>query len=201
MLLSLYTLPSSSPAAAMNFRGPVLMALGAIATTMLKVSEESGGSSSRATWDILTRDLLEILQSMSSLSEAGAERGLDIVGVLLPLVEAAGERAADWMDFLDLLTTCKEVDGHDADLAGSKKPPGPAVELARNEIRVAVLHLAHGLFAAVDPLTAERYAGSARMLVHGSTAMRQSLASQQVMDVELIKMLDKALAALETFAC
>lgn len=143
MLMDLYR-SSAEDGARLDFRRPVLVALEG--TTALEdgaalLLDHNG-------WEVLTQDLLSILQATSSASgEDEAARGIEIVRVLIPVAEreSPGSREA-WMA---VVTAAAAWDVPDAD-----QPP------VVYEFQVAVLQLVAALLENTHPGMQRRYVHS-----------------------------------------
>lgn len=146
MLMDLY---KASASGRLDFRSPVLVALEGIAMVddgVTSLLENEG-------WEVLTRDMLTILQASSSASdESEAARGIEIVRVLLPIAEREqpGSREA-WMAVVTAVAAW--------DVPDSEEPP---VVL---EFQVAVLQLVTALLANTHPNMQRRYVHSISAVV------------------------------------
>lgn len=146
MLMDLY---KASASGRLDFRSPVLVALEGIAMVddgVTSLLENEG-------WEVLTRDMLTILQASSSASdESEAARGIEIVRVLLPIAEREqpGSREA-WMAVVTAVAAW--------DVPDSEEPP---VVL---EFQVAVLQLVTALLANTHPSMQRRYVHSISAVV------------------------------------
>ncbi|CAM1502873.1 Fc.00g076490.m01.CDS01 [Cosmosporella sp. VM-42] len=134
MFMDLY---QSSSLEKLDFRSPILVALEGLTT--IKKGREA--LLTHDGWAILTRDLINILNSSSDVS-----RGTDIVRILLPLADQeAGSNPEAWMD---LITTAAAWDIPD---------PQPENVL---EFQIAVLHLCVAVMGGAGEGTRRRYAHS-----------------------------------------
>lgn len=175
----------------LDFRRPVLVALEGITATEEGAEAFLDGSAVQpgegGGWEALSRDLLGIMQSTSASASPSpvnmaeeASRGLDIVRVLLPLVEAEqpGPREP-WMAVVTAVAAWHVPDPDPFD--GSQPPPpegggrpevgsnssgggggsGDAAESLALEFHAAALQLVTALLAGAHPGMRRRYAHSA----------------------------------------
>lgn len=145
MLLDLYKTSSSSP---LDFRRAVLVALEGIIT----VDKGAAAFLENEGWEILTRDMLAILQASSCVNEEDeAARGIEIVRVLLPVVER--EQPGSRETWLAVVTAVAAWDVPNIEQA-------PVVL----EFQVAVLQLATALLS-------NTHAGMQKRYVHSISAV------------------------------
>lgn len=148
MLMDLYKVSGTS-GARLDFRRPVLVALEGVITVddgITCLLDNDG-------WQVLTQDMLTILQASSSSSnENECARGIDIVRVLLPIVEIEqpGSREA-WMGVVTAVSAWSGPDD-------TEKPN------VVYEFQVAVLQL-------VTALVLNTHPGMQRRYVHSITAV------------------------------
>ncbi|EOO03041.1 putative duf1941 family protein [Phaeoacremonium minimum UCRPA7] len=134
MLMELYR-DSGARSAAQDFRPPVVVALEGITA----VEEGVEAFLDQDGWDILSQDMLAVLQASSAISdEAEALRATEIVRLLLPIAEAErpGAREA-WMAVVTKVAAW--------DVPPAEQPP------AVYEFQVAVLQLVTALLANTHP--------------------------------------------------
>lgn len=145
MFMDLYRTGNSGP---LDFRRPVLVALEGITT----VDEGMGSLLDNEGWQILTKDMLAILQATSSVvDETEAARGIEIVRVLLPVVEReeSGSRES-WMAVVTAVAAW--------DVPEAEQPPTVL------EFQVAVLQL-------VTALLSNTYYSMQRRYMHSIAAV------------------------------
>ncbi|KAH8894919.1 DUF1941-domain-containing protein [Thozetella sp. PMI_491] len=131
-------------------------------------------------WAVLTSDLLSILQSSSTtVDEVAAARGIEIVRVLLPIVEAEqpGPRPA----WLDVVTGIAAWGVPDAEQPGGVR-----------EFQVAALQLVVALLVGAHPLDRKRYMHSIAAVIGVASQLKQKLSG----DAPLREDLDDVLEAL-----
>lgn len=134
----------------LDFRGPVLVALEGVVVERRGVEAflESGG------WGVLAGDMLGVLVG-GGRDEGEAERGTEVVRVLMGVVEA--EESAVGEEGLDVVTG---VAGWDY------QAPGEGVEVGVvEEFQAAVLQLVTALLVAVQPGVRRRYVHSMSAVV------------------------------------
>ncbi|KUI64855.1 Uncharacterized protein C16C4.02c [Cytospora mali] len=148
MLMDLYKI-SGTADARLDFRRPVLVAL----EGMITVDDGITCLLDNDSWNVLTQDMLAILQASSTHSdESECARGIEIVRVLLPIVEveSPGSRES-WMNVVTAVSAWS----------------GPADIEQPNvvyEFQVAVLQL-------VTALASNTHPGMQRRFVHSFTAV------------------------------
>jgi len=160
---------------ALDFRRPVLVALEGI-TADTEDNEDNTGIEallSHEGWKVLTADLITILYSTSSSASASgveeeAERGTEIIRVLLPIVEKTSAPREEWMDLVT------RVAGWDVPTptSSSSLPTSPPVVL---EFQIAVLQLVTALLAAAHPGMRRRYVHSASAVVGIARQLREMM--------------------------
>lgn len=149
MFVDLYR-GSSGGGRHLDFRGPVLVALEGVVVERRGVEAllESGG------WGVLAGDMLGVLVA-GGREEGEAERGTEVVRVLMGVVEA--EESAVGEEGLDVVT---RVAGWDY------QAPGEGVEVGVvEEFQAAVLQLVTALLVAVPPGARRRYVHSMSAVV------------------------------------
>lgn len=150
MLVELYR--GSGEAGRLDFRRAVLVALEGVTVEWKGVEAflEQGG------WSALTDDLLAILQAQAQADtdDAEAARGVEVVRVLLPIVEA--EEPGVREEWMDLVTRVAAWDVPSV-------PENRAVGVVE-EFQVAVLQL-------VTALLVNTHAGMQRRYVHSTSAV------------------------------
>jgi hypothetical protein len=156
MFVDLY---HSSLRVKLDFRSPILVALEGITAS----DEGIEIFLAQQGWDILTKDLLSILQLTSSSShESEAARGVEIVRILLPIVEAEqGSTREDWM----VLIT--KVAAWDCPESGQS----PLVQ----EFQAAVLQLATALLVGAHDGMRRRYVHSTSAIVGIASQLRRHI--------------------------
>lgn len=143
MLMDLY---KASASGRLDFRSPVLVALEGI----IAVDEGVAALLANEGWEVLTGDMLSILQTGSSAPPASeAARGIEIVRVLLPVVER--EQPGSRESWLAVVTAVAAW--HVPDCADGQ----PLVVL---EFQVAVLQLVTALLTNTHPGVQRRYVHS-----------------------------------------
>lgn len=148
MLMDLYKVSGTS-GAHLDFRRPVLVALEGVIT----VDEGITCFLDNDGWQVLTQDMLSILQASSTSSDENeCARGIEIVRVLLPIVEMEqpGSREA-WMSVITAVSAW----------SGPADTEEPSVIY---EFQVAVLQL-------VTALASNTHPGIQRRYVHSITAV------------------------------
>lgn len=164
MALDLYESSScwdgaSGPGRTLDFRPPVLAALEAMSTT----EDGTGIILRHNAWAILSKDLVTILNLTSKVNDvAEALRGIEIVRVLLPVVEAFGSPAEEWMG---LVTTVAGWDCPILDTSVEDASSSPGLTESVTEFQVAVLQL-------VCALVVDAHAGMRRRYTHSVAAIR-----------------------------
>ncbi|KAF6838101.1 DUF1941 family protein [Colletotrichum plurivorum] len=176
MLIDLYKL--SSPAK-LDFRSPILVGFEGILV-------EKAGREEFAThngWQALTKDLMEVLQYTSTVSDdIEAARGIEIVRVLLHLVE--GEDTGTKEDWMAFVTAVAAWDA-----------PEARRSLLIQEAQIAALQLATALLAGAPE-------GMRRRYVHSTSAIlgiAQRLEAHVRSDNPLRESLDDVLVTLGRF--
>lgn len=147
LLMDLYK-TSSGPAARLDFRRPVLVALEGI----MAVDEGVAAVLEHEGWEILTRDMLTILQQ-PLLTEVDAARGVEIVRVLLPTVEK--EHPGSRESWMAMVTAVAAWDVPDA---GTQS-------ITVLEFYLAVLQLVTALLENSHPGMQARYVHSVRAVM------------------------------------
>ncbi|KXH66926.1 hypothetical protein CSAL01_02297 [Colletotrichum salicis] len=141
LLLDLYK--SSSPLS-LDFRSPILVGLEGILVEKAGLEEFTTHNG----WDVLTKDLVAILQSTSiSSDESEAARGMEIVRILLPIVE--GEDTGSREEWMALVTT----------LAAWNAPEAKQPALVQ-EAQIAALQLTTALLVGAPYGMRQRYVHS-----------------------------------------
>ncbi|OIW33509.1 DUF1941-domain-containing protein [Coniochaeta ligniaria NRRL 30616] len=170
----------------LDFRMPVLVAFEGIA----EVSEEGDDEGVESLlehggWKVLSEDMLEILSASSKESnEEDAARGLEIVRVLLPIVEA--ERPGVREEWMDVVT---RVAAWDVPL---EERQAGVVE----EFQVAVVQLVTALLTNNHPGVVRRYRHTVRAVVGVVNQLRERGAGDEALREEL----DDVLETLEGLA-
>lgn len=168
MFMDLYR-GSSTPTARLDFRQPVLVALEGIITLADGITSLLDNDG----WQILTQDMLSILQASSTRTEESeCARGIEIVRVLLPIVEeeSPGSREA-WMSVITAVSAW----------SGPADTDQPSVV---HEFQVAVLQLVTALASNTHPGMQKRY-------VHSITAV---LGIVESLKGKVVHLRDEALA-------
>lgn len=170
MFMDLY---KNSASDSLDFKRPVLVALEGMVTV------EKGIESllENEAWQILTQDMLAILQASSSVSdESEAARGVDIVRVLLPIAESErpGSRES-WMAVITVVAAW--------DVPESEQPPLVI------EFEVAVLQLATALLSNTHPTMQRRYTHSISAILGIAKRLKRKVVadatlSESLQDVE-----------------
>lgn len=145
MMLDLY---NSSASARLDFRRAVLVALEGV----VMVDKGVAALLENEGWEILTRDMLDVLRASTSISdEVEAARGIEIVRVLLPVVEKeqTGSRET-WMAVITAVAAWNVPDAEQA--------------LIVLEFQIAVLQL-------VTALLSNTHTGMQRRYVHSTSAV------------------------------
>ncbi|EFX03289.1 hypothetical protein CMQ_3218 [Grosmannia clavigera kw1407] len=191
MLLDLYR--GSTTGSTLDFRRPVLVALEGITAAAAADDLDQdpvGLLLSHDAWAILSADLLAALQT-AALPDAA--RGIELVRILLPIVEAEepGSRA-DWMDLVT----------HVAAWSGPEDQP-PLNDRrdasVRAEFHVAVLQLVTSLVANAHPVVCRRYTLSIAAIVGLATRLRPTLVPALIGPAgrDLLDALDDVLVTLQ----
>lgn len=166
MMMDLY---KGSDLARFDFRRPVLVAL----EGMITVDEGVAALLENEGWEVLTADLLTILQASSSTSRGSeASRGIEIVRVLLPIVEREQPGSREpWMAIVTAVAAW--------DVPDEEQSPTAL------EVQVAVLQLVTALLANTHPGMQKRYVhsisavlgivGRLKSKVTGDSALLESL--------------------------
>ncbi|KAH8909620.1 DUF1941-domain-containing protein [Coniochaeta sp. PMI_546] len=185
LLLDLYTASARRAAAGndgeagrgLDFRRPVLVALEGITAC----EEGVEALLEHAGWKVLSEDMLGILAASSKgTDEEEARRGIEIVRVLLPIVEAESPGAREeWMDVVT------RVAGWDV----PEERQGDAVE----EFQVAVVQLVTALLTNNHPGMVRRYRHSVGAVVGVVRLLRERGGGDAVLREEL----DEVLGVLE----
>lgn len=176
MFMDLYRTGNSGP---LDFRRPVLVALEGITT----VDEGMGSLLDNEGWQILTKDMLAILQATSSVvDETEAARGIEIVRVLLPVVEReeSGSRES-WM----AVTTAVAA----WDVPEAEQPPTVL------EFQVAVLQLVSALLSNTYSSMQRRYRHSIAAVLGIVEQVRREL--KVVRDAALMESLQDVQSTLD----
>ncbi|TPX18385.1 uncharacterized protein E0L32_011718 [Thyridium curvatum] len=166
MLLDLYRASCrATPPPALDFRRPALVALeGMTAAPGAEDDDPDDGGVAALLghdgWSVLTRDMLSILEdaptvAAAAAAEGEAARGIEIVRVLMPIVEAEqpGTRE-EWMDLVTLVAGWHVPD----DVAGAGSSHGQPTVLL--DFYVAVLQLVTALLVRAHEGMRRRYVQS-----------------------------------------
>lgn len=166
----------------LDFRGPVLVALEGVVVERRGVEAflESGG------WGVLAGDMLGVLTG--GRDEGEAERGTEVVRVLMGVVEA--EESAVGEEGLDVVTG---VAGWDY------QAPGEGVEVGVvEEFQAAVLQLVTALLVAVQPGVRRRYVHSMSAVVGIAEQLKARVVKGKG-DRGLVEGLDDVIVTLNEF--
>ncbi|ROW17772.1 hypothetical protein VPNG_00530 [Cytospora leucostoma] len=168
MFMDLYK-GSTTPSARLDFRRPVLVALEGIITLADGITSLLDNDG----WQILTQDMLSILQASSTRTEENeCARGIEIVRVLLPIVEeeSPGSREA-WMSVITAVSAW----------SGPADIDQPSIVY---EFQAAVLQLVTALASNTHPSMQKRY-------IHSFTAV---LGIAEILKCKVVHLRDEALA-------
>lgn len=173
LMIDLYS-ASCKRAAGLDFRRPVLVALEGVTAA----EDGAEGLLAHGGWEVLSGDMLQILAATSREEEGGEEedeeeaaRGIEIVRVLLPIVEAESPGAREeWMDVVTRVAAW--------DVPQHRRQTG-VVE----EFQVAVVQLVTALLVNNHPGVVRRYRHSVGAVVgvvrqlreRGDAALREEL--------------------------
>ncbi|KAK3322489.1 Neurochondrin-domain-containing protein [Apodospora peruviana] len=187
MFVDLYRKYLAIPGQGLDIRWPILMALQGI------IAEEDGIEAflTHSGWEALSDDLVSVLNSGANSSSSNtttsvavaARRGVEIVRVLLPIVEAepTGPRE-DWMDLVTKIAAVYVPDDE------------PLSTAAEQEFMVAALQLATSLLAGTHPGMQKRYIHSMGAISGLATRVRRGADKD---DEGLIEAVDDVLDTLE----
>ena len=152
----------------LDFRGAVLVALEGI------VEEPKGREAvlGEGVWEVLGGDLVRILTEERGEKEGEAERGVEVVRVLLAIAEAEeGETREAWMDLVTRVAAWDVPEGRQTGVVA--------------ECRVAVVQLVTTLLANAPPGMRRRYVHSMgavvgiakrlRVMVEGDEGLEEAL--------------------------
>ncbi|KAK4455866.1 Neurochondrin-domain-containing protein [Podospora aff. communis PSN243] len=179
MFIDLYQRSSSpSPNSTLDFRRPILVALEGITAESKGVSSFLDNSG----WNILSSDLISILTSPPDDNEAS--RGIEIIRILLPIVEAEtpGPRE-QWMDLVTKVAAWYYVPPEDRELG--------VVE----EFQVAVMQLVTALLVGTHQGVRRRYVHSMSAMVGLAGLLKKKVVSGKG-DEELLQGIDDVLETL-----
>ncbi|KAH7313345.1 Neurochondrin-domain-containing protein [Stachybotrys elegans] len=157
MLMDLYR--SSSPET-LDFRSSVLVALEALVTLEQgrEILLNNGG------WEIITRDLVSVLQNISRAGLEDVSRGIEAVRVLLAVAEQVNTGTAEaWMDIITTVSAWNIPDQEQTPLS--------------QEFQVAVLQLCCTVLANANPGMRKRYAHSIRAIAGVAHQLSSRLAN------------------------
>ncbi|KAJ9134426.1 DUF1941 family protein [Pleurostoma richardsiae] len=180
MLVDLYR--TSAAGAGLDFRRAVLVAVEGI------VAAEDGAEAllAEGAWDVLAQDMLAALRATSASPPAGpspdleaaSARGIEIVRVLLPIVEAEqpGPREA-WMDVV-------------TQVAAWDVPEGPQASAVVRDFQAAVLQLVAALVVGAHPGMRRRYVHSMSAVVGIVRQLRRNTEEAGVQDPGLLESLE-----------
>jgi hypothetical protein len=181
LLMDLYrsSMAASVKENILDFRQPILIALEGI------TDSEEGREAllEHDGWKVLTEDLLSILDSTSTSSnETEASRGIEIIRILLPVVEAQSPSARE--EWSDILTRVSQWHVPDA-----RQPAGVV------EFQVAVLQFVTGLIEHSHPSVGRRFKHSIGDIVRLAEDFKEKVGAVQ--DEGLAESLDEVLETLE----